>query len=147
MTLIVNAPLVWRFYDDSDDEDRDDFLVKEIRCCNCFFNKIIAIIDGKSDVSFEILYNKLRPLRKCVLGDVYMFFSEISIFCCEKSKEFFEKVCELDKEKMDENCLAASIDYCCLYFLSRESWIRCICDGCRRTILKLVSEKLIKVKI
>ena len=54
MSLIVDAPLVWRFYDDSDDEDRDDFLVKEIRCCDCFFDKIISIIDGKSEVSFEI---------------------------------------------------------------------------------------------
>lgn len=37
MSLIVDRSLIYRFYDDSDDEDRDDFLVKEIRCCDCFF--------------------------------------------------------------------------------------------------------------
>ena len=148
MSLMVDRSLIYRFYDDSDDEDRDDFLVKEIRCCDCFFDKIISIIDGKSEVSFEILYKKLRVApRRYVQGDVYLFFSETSIFCCEKSKVIFERVCEVDKEKMDENCLAPSIDYCCLYFLSRESWIRCICEGCRRTILKIVSERLIKIKI
>lgn len=147
MSLVVNVPLIWRIYDDSDDEDRDDFLVKEIKCCNCFFDKIIAIIGGKAEVTFDNLYKKLRAPRGRTQGDVYMYFSEISIFCCEKGKEIFEKVCEVDKEKMDENCLAPSIDYCCLYFLSRESWIHCICEGCRRTILKLVSERLIKIKI
>ena len=148
MSLMVDRSLIYRFYDDTDDEDRDDFLVKEIRCCDCFFDKIIAIIDEKTEVSFEILYEKLRVgPRRYSQGDVYLFFSEISIFCCERSKVIFERVCEVDKEKMDENCLAASIDFCCLYYLSRESWIRSLCDGCQRTILKIVSERLIKIKI
>ena len=143
MALFSNGPLIWRISDDSDDEDRDDFMVKEIRCCNCFFDRILSILDKK--VTFEKLCRELKAPTYS-RGDVYMFFSEISIFCCERSKVIFEEAIGLDKEKMDENCEASRIDYCCLYFLSRESWIHCICEGCRRTILKLVSEKLIKIK-
>ena len=143
MTLFVNGPLIWRIYDDSDDEDRDDFLVKEIRCCNCFLDRIFYILD--KEITFETLRREVKPPSYCK-GDVYMFFSEISIFSCERSKVIFEEAIGLNKQKMDENCEAPSIDYCCLYFLSRESWIHCICKGCQRTILKLVSERLIKVK-
>lgn len=146
MALITNRPLVWRIYDDSDDEDRDDFLIKEIRCCECFLDRILAVIE--EELTFEKIYRKLRVWKGYNrANEIYMFFSEISIFCCERSKVIFEQVCEVDKEKMDENCLAASIDFCCLYYLSRESWIRSLCDGCQRTILKIVSERLIKIKI
>ena len=147
MILFGDVTSLWRIYDDSDDEDRDDFVIKEIRCCSCFFDKIITIVDGKSKVTFIEVYKNLHPPRTIVQGDIYMFFSKISVFCCERMKIIFEKACEVDKQIMDENCLAESIDYCCLYFLSRESWINCICDGCRRSILKIVSEKLIKIKI
>ena len=146
MALIINRPLVWRIYDDSDDEDRDDFYIKEIRCCECFFDRILTVIDD--GLNFQKIYRKLRELKGYNRPiEIYMFFSEISIFCCEESKKIFEQVCGFDKEQMDENCQAARIDYCCLYFLSRETWMQCICEGCRRTILKLLSGKLIKIKI
>ena len=48
---------------------------------------------------------------------------------------------------MDKYCLAERIDYCCLYFLSRETIFNCICDNCQKTLLKLVSKKLTKIKI
>ena len=144
--LIVDAAMIWRIYDESDDEDRDDFVVKEIRCCNCFFDKVIAIINGKSEITFELLRRITTTLRRCLEGHTYLFFSEISIFCCDKSKVIFESACEIDKGKMDENCVAPSIDYCCLYFLSRETYIYSICDGCKRTILRLISKRLIKIK-
>ena len=146
MALIINRPLVWRIYDDSDDEDRDDFEIKEIRCCECFLDRVLAVIDEK--LTFQEIYRKLRELKGYNRPiEIYMFFSEISIFCCEESKKIFMQVCGLDKEQMDENCQAARIDYCCLYFLSRETWMQFICEGCRRTILKLLSGKLIKIKI
>ena len=146
MALITNRPLVWRIYDDSDDDDRDDFLIKEIRCCECFLDRILAVIE--EELTFEKIYRKLRVWKGYNrANEIYMFFSEISIFCCEESKIIFEQVCGFDKEQMDVSCQAARIDYCCLYFLTRETWMQCICEGCRRTILKLVSGKLIKIKI
>ena len=48
---------------------------------------------------------------------------------------------------MDKNCLAEEIDFCCLYYLSRETFFNCICDNCQKTLLKLVSEKFIAIKI
>ena len=47
MALIVNRPLIWRLFDDSDEEDQNDFVIKEIRCCNCFFDLILSLISGK----------------------------------------------------------------------------------------------------
>ena len=148
MALVVRKPLVWRIYDDSDDEDREDFLIKEIRCCDCFIDAIIAIIDKK--LTFEKLCKELRIFAfkgYTRPHEIYMFFSEISVFCCEESKIIFEQVCGFDKEQMDENCQAERVDYCCLYFLSRETFMPCICEACIRNILKLISDKLTKIKI
>ena len=146
MARVVRRPLVWRVYDDSDDEDREDFLIKEIRCCECFIDPIIAIIDKK--LTFEKLCKELRTFKGYSRPhEIYMLFSEISVFCCEESKIIFEQVCGFDKEQMDENCQAERVDYCCLYFLSRETFMPCICEACIRSILKLISDKLNKIKI
>ena len=146
MARVVRRPLVWRVYDDSDDEDREDFLIKEIRCCECFIDPIIAIIDKK--LTFGKLCKELRTFKGYSRPhEIYMLFSEISNFCCEESKIIFEQVCGFDKEQMDENCQAERVDYCCLYFLSRETFMPCICEACIRSILKLISDKLTKIKI
>ena len=146
MARVVRRPLVWRVYDDSDDEDREDFLIKEIRCCECVIDPIIAIIDKK--LTFEKLCKELRTFKGYSRPhEIYMLFSEISVFCCEESKIIFEQVCGFDKEQMDENCQAERVDYCCLYFLSRETFMPCICEACIRSILKLISDKLTKIKI
>lgn len=146
MARVVRRPLVWRVYDDSDDEDREDFWIKEIRCCECFIDPIIAIIDKK--LTFEKLCKELRTFKGYSRPhEIYMLFSEISVFCCEESKIIFEQVCGFDKEQMDENCQAERVDYCCLYFLSRETFMPCICEACIRSILKLISDKLTKIKI
>ena len=147
--LIVNRPMLYRVYDDSDDEDRDDFVVTEIRCCTCFFDVIKKIISGKRIITFDFLYQKVflpKKLKFSKSGNVFFLFSKICVFTCENYKSVFERVCNLDKEKMDKNCLAHFIDYHCVYFLSRETIFFSICDGCRRTLLKKISEKLIKVK-
>ena len=137
--------LIWRFYDDSDEEDQDDFLIKEIRCCDCFFDSIFFLIKDKKQVTFDFLYNKLKVPFPCVKGDIFMYYSKISIFCCEKSKIIFENSIGLDKEEMDRNCIAALIDYHCLYFLSRETMTYSLCEGCRKTLLKDISKKLIRI--
>ena len=76
-----------------------------------------------------------------------MYFSTITIFCCESILNFYSKQDQIDKDEMDRNCLAEEIDYCCLYFLSRETIFNCICDNCQKTLLKLVSEKIPNIEI
>ena len=48
---------------------------------------------------------------------------------------------------MDKNCLAEYVDFNCLYFLSRETIFFSICEGCRRTLIREISGKLIKIKL
>lgn len=146
--LIVNRPLIYRIFDDSDDEDRDDFEISEIRCCECFFDLITNLISGKKIIPFEFLYQNL-PFPKTkwsMIGDIFMFYSDVCVFSCEKFKSIFEKTFGLDKDEMDCNCIAHLNDYHCVYFLSRETMFYSICEGCRRTLLKNISRKLIKIK-
>ena len=75
-----------------------------------------------------------------------MYFSTVTIFCCELILNFYSKLGQIDKDEMDRNCLAEEIDYCCLYYLSRETIFNCICDNCQKT-LKLVPKKLTSIKI
>ena len=146
--LIVNRPLIYRIFDDTDDEDRDDFEITEIRCCNCFFDSIINLISGKTIVTFKFLYQNLTvPKTKwSMTGDIFMFYSDVCVFSCEKFKLIFEKTFGLDKDEMDNYCIAYLNDYHCVYFLSRETMFYSICEGCRRTLLKNISKKLIKIK-
>ena len=138
--------LIWRLYDDSDEENQNDFVIKEIRCCDCFFDLIMSLISEKKKVTFDFLYNRLPVPWSCVRGDVFMYYSKNSIFCCERSKIMFENSVGLDKEEMDRNCIAPLIDYCCLYFLSRETMTYSLCEGCRKTLVKNISKKLIRIK-
>ena len=147
--LVGKKPLLYRIYDDSDDEDRDDFIVKEVRCCDCFIDLIIKIIDNKKELTFQFLNEKVLMPRKLRFhkNDIFFLFSEICIFTCEKYKNMFENLFELDKNEMDKNCLAEYVDFNCLYFLSRETIFFSICEGCRRTLIIEISNKLIKIKI
>ena len=148
--LIVNRPLIWRIFDDSDDEDRDDFEISEIRCCNCFFDQIKNLVGGKTIVTFDFLYKNLivpKSMKWSISGDIFLFYSGMCVFSCENFKSNFERICGLDKDEMDKYCLAHLNDYHCVYFLSRETMFYSICDGCRRTLLKNISEKLIRIKI
>ena len=148
--LLKNRPLLYRVYDDSDDEDRDNFIVREIRCCGCFIDLIMKVIEDEEELTFQFLNEKVlipRKMRFRRKGDIFFLFSEICVFTCEKYKTIFEKLFEIDKNKMDQNCLAEYHDFNCLYFLSRETIFFSICDGCRRTLIKEISSKLIKIKL
>lgn len=143
-------PLIWRVFDDDDDENRDDFEISEIRCCNCFIDQIKNLIGEKKIVTFDFIYNNVTPpenLTWVSVGDLFLFYSSISIFCCEKYKSDFEMICRLEKDKMDESCIAYLNDYHCIYYLSRETLFPSMCDACRRTLLRNISGKLIKIKI
>ena len=147
--LFGKVPFVWAIFDDTDGEQQKDFFIEEIRCCNCFFDKVIFFI-GKNNykINFRELYAKFFYIpKKLRVVNVFMYFSTITIFCCESILNFYSKQDQIDKDEMDRNCLAEEIDYCCLYFLSRETIFNCICDNCQKTLLKLVSKKLTNIKI
>ena len=147
--LFGKVPFVWTIFDDTDGEEQKDFFIEEIRCCDCFFDKVIFFIEKNNyNINFRELYAKFFYIpKKLRVVNVFMYFSTITIFCCESILNFYSKQDQIDKDEMDRNCLAEEIDYCCLYFLSRETIFNCICDNCQKTLLKLVSKKLTKIKI
>ena len=147
--LFGKVAFVWTILDHIDEEEQEDFLIEEIRCCDCFFDKVIYFMEKNNyKINFRELYlNFFFIAKKLRTVDVFMYFSSITIFCCESIFNFYSKQCQIDKDEMDRNCLAEEIDYCCLYFLSRETIFNCICDNCQKTLLKLVSKKLTNIKI
>ena len=40
MSLFKTA-FVWTIFDDIREEEQENFLIEEIRCCDCFFDKVI----------------------------------------------------------------------------------------------------------
>ena len=147
--LFGKVPFVWTIFDDEEEEEQEDFFIEEIRCCDCFFDKVLFFIEKFNyKINFRTLYEKFFYIpKKLRIVDVFMYFSSITVFCCESALNFYSKQDEIDKDEMDKYCLAERIDYCCLYYLSRETIFNCICDNCQKTLLKLVSKKLTNIKI
>ena len=143
--LFGKRPFVWTIFDDDDEEEQEDFFIEEIRC----FDKLIFFIEKYNyKINFRKLYGKFFYVaKKLKIVDVFMYFSLITIFCCESALNFYTKQDEIDKDEMDKYCLAEEVDYCCLYYLSRETAFNCICDNCQKTLLKLVSRKLTSIKL
>ena len=46
-------PLIWKVFPDDLEEDRDDFEINEIRCCNCFIDQIMNLISDKKNCYFR----------------------------------------------------------------------------------------------
>ena len=147
--LFGKVAFAWRIFDHIDEEEQEDFFIDEIRCCDCFFNKVLHFIEKNNyEINFKKLYEKFFFIPKKFRNvDVFMYFSTITIFCCEPIINFYSELAQIDKDEMDRYCLAEEIDYCCLYYLSRETIFNCICDNCQKTLLKLVSKKLTSIKI
>ena len=147
--LFAKVAFVWKIFDHIDEEEQEVFFIDEIRCCDCFYDKVIYFIEKNNyKINFRELYATFFFVpKKLRIIDVFMYFSKITIFCCESILDFYSKQYQIDKDEMDKNCLAEEIDYHCLYFLSRESIFNCICDNCQKTLLQLVSKKLINIKI
>ena len=147
--LFGEIPFVWTIFDDEEEEEQEDFFIEETRCCDCFFDKVLFFIEKNNyKINFKKLYGKFFYVpKKLRIVDVFMHFSSITVFCCESALNFYSKQDEIDKDEMDKYCLAERIEYCCIYFLSRETIFNCICDNCQKTLLKLVSKKLTNIKI
>ena len=135
---------VYSIFDNEDEEEQEDFFIEEIRYCDCFFDEFQYLIRKNNfKIGFRETYNEFADLpRKSRTEDFFLYYSKLSIFCCEVFVNFCCRVGLINSRIMDENCHAERVDYCCLYYLSRETIFNCICHNCQRTLLKLVSKKL-----
>ena len=85
--------------------------------------------------------------------DVFMIFADECIVMCEKtiysyhSVFGFENVDFLD-EKLSYECLADSFECNCMYFLEKNlTHFPSLCFACQCNFLRLVSVRLIKIKL
>ena len=115
--LFGKIPFAWLIFDENDneeeEEERVDFCIEEIRCCDCFFDKVLYFIEKNNyKINFKKLFDKFFYLtRKLKINDVFMCYSSITIFCCEFTLNFYSKHEEVDKYEMDKYCLAEEIDF------------------------------------
>ena len=135
---------IYSIFDNEDEEEQEDFFIEEIRYCDCFFDEFQYLIRKNNfKIGFKEIYNEFADLpRKFRTEDFFLYYSKSSIFCCEVCVNFCCRVGLINSRIMDENCHAERVDYCCLYYLSRETTFNCICHNCQRTLLKLASKKL-----
>ena len=65
--LFGKVPFVWTIFDDIDGEEQKDFFIEEIRCCDCFFDKVIFFIEKNNyKIMCEILlYTKKVKSCQC----------------------------------------------------------------------------------
>ena len=42
--LFGEIPFVWTIFDDEEEEEQEDFFIEEIRCCDCFFDKVLFLL-------------------------------------------------------------------------------------------------------
>ena len=146
MRLFRNTNFIWSIFDDFDDEPPEDFTIEEIKCCDCFIDKIQHFVEKNNELKCKELYNEIYFIaRNLTTVDVYLYFSTTAISCCESILKLHSKLDLIDKDEMDKNCLAEEIDFCCLYYLIRETIFNCIWDNCQKTLLKLLSTELHKI--
>ena len=137
---------IWNIFESEDEEDVKDFEIKEISFCDCFIDYVVFLKECNNKMTFRKFYDRFYyeiPIGFLSLK-IYVYYAERTIVCCKES--VYNPIIELDKDAMDKNCLAEKVDFCCLYFLSRETIFNCICDNCQKTLLKLVSKNFNKIK-
>ena len=137
---------IWNIFESEDEEDVEDFEIKEIRFCDCFIDYVVFLKECNNKMTFRKFYD--RFYYEILIGflslEIYVYYAETTIVCCKES--VYNQIIELDKDEMDQNCLAEKVDFYCLYFLSRETIFNCICGNCQKTLLKLVSKNFNKIK-
>ena len=74
--LFGKRPFVWTIFDDDDEEEQEDFFIEEIRCCDCFFDKLIFFIEKYNyKINFRKLYGKFFYVaKKLKIVNVFMYF-------------------------------------------------------------------------
>ena len=103
MSILVGCrPLLYKVYDDSDDEDRDDFIVKEVRCCGCLIDIIIKVIEDKKELTFQFLNEKVfvpRKLRFRKKGDIFFYFQKFASLLVKTIRTYLKIFLKLIKMK------------------------------------------------
>ena len=101
-------------FDNEDEEEQEDFFIEEIRYCNCFFDEFQYLLEkNNGKIGFKEIYDEFTDLpRKFRLEDFFLYYSKLSIFCCEKCVNFFCELDLIDTNEMDRNCAAEEVDYC-----------------------------------
>ena len=148
--LFQDIRFIWSIFKTEEEDECEIFKIEEIRFCNCFINQVFKFVEeNNGEIYFEKIYKNFfyEIPRKHKIIDVFAYYGPISIFSCDFALKISSKEEEVNREEMDKNCLAEQIDFCCLYYLSRETIFNCICDNCQKTLLKLVSEKFTSIKL
>ena len=50
MRLFRNTNFIWSIFDDFDDEPPEDFTIEEIKCCDCFIDKIQHFVEKNNEL-------------------------------------------------------------------------------------------------
>ena len=89
--LFGEIPFVWTIFDYEEEEEQEDFFIEEIRCCDCFFDKVLFFIEKNNyKINFKKLYGKFFYVpKKLRIVDVFMYFSSITVFCSESALNFY----------------------------------------------------------
>ena len=145
--IFGNVGSVYSILDDVNGED--DFFIEEIRFCSCFFDEFQYLIRKNNfKIGFNEVYNQFFYIPKNFRMELFLlYYSKISIFCCEVCVNFYYKLCNYE----NKNQVFEKVEYCCLYYrfklLSDENIFNCICRNCQITLLKLVSKTLNSVNL
>ena len=137
--IFGNIGSVYSILDDINEEE--DFSIEEIRYCDCFFDEFQYFIRKNNfKIGFNELYNELFHTPKKFRMELFLlYYSKVSIFCCEVCANFYYKLGYIVCKKV-EYCRRINV-------LSEESFFNCICRNCQITLLKLVSRKLNSFKL
>ena len=149
--IFGNLGSVYSILDDINEEE--DFSIEEIRYCDCFFDEFQYFIRKNNfKTGFNELYNEFFDIPKNFRMELFLlYYSKLSIFCCEVCVNFYYKLGYINEYEMDKNQVCKKVECHCLYYrfklLSEESIFNCICRNCQITLLKLVSKKLNSFKL
>ena len=99
---------VYSIFDNEDEDEQEDFFIEEIRYCNCFFDEFQYLIrKNNCRIGFKEIYDEFTDLpKKFRTEDFFLYYSKLSIFCCEKCVNFCCKLGLIDAYQMDRNCAA-----------------------------------------
>ena len=146
-----NNQFIWSVFDSEEEEEAEDFEIKEIRVCDCFIDHVHFFIEKNNRLlSFRNFWMNFLyeiPNRYSILN-IFVYYADTTIICCKDALYNPLHKEDTDKHKLDDDCLAEQIDFCCIHYLDRGLFFEFICDNCQKKIFKLVSKKrFITVKI
>ena len=113
----------------------DQKVVNEIKCCDCFFDKMLVFKERFSNLIDENVADN-EILEKTFLDfclevdtkdqDVFMIFANDCIAMCEKTiynyySDFGFENFDFWDEKLSYECLVDSFECNCMYFLEKKS--------------------------